>query len=92
LFLLLRFINPASLDLRQQILIFGKEILEIVEGFWIQSEQFHLEHVSPHLILYAKNLFHGDPGFIGGFTGGYVKEEFMGNDTANSSKISIHSI
>jgi hypothetical protein len=59
LFLLLRFINPASLDLQQQILIFGKEILDIVEGFWIQSEKFHLENVSPHLVLFSKNPFHG---------------------------------
>jgi hypothetical protein len=90
--LLLRFINPTSLELRQQILLFDKEILEIVEGFWIQSEQFHLEYVSPHLIMFAKKPFHGGLGFIGGFTGGYVKEEFKRNETANSSKRFIHSI
>jgi hypothetical protein len=92
LFLLLRFINPTSLELRQQILIFGKEILEIVEGFWIQSEKFHLEYMSPHLILFSKNSFHGGPDFIGGFTGGYVKEELRRNETANSSKRFIHPI
>jgi hypothetical protein len=86
LFLLLIFINLASLELRQQILIFGKEILEIVEVFWIQSEKFHLENVSPHLILFSKNPFHGGPRFIGGFTRRYVKEEFRRNETANSSK------
>jgi hypothetical protein len=54
LFLLLRFINPTSFELGQQILEFCKEILDIVEDFWIQCEQFHLQNVSPHLILFAK--------------------------------------
>jgi hypothetical protein len=34
LFLLFIFISPASFELRQQILVFCKEILEIVEDFW----------------------------------------------------------
>jgi hypothetical protein len=42
--------------------------------------------------MFSKNTFHGGPGFIGGFTGGYVKEEFRRNETANSSKRFIHSI
>jgi hypothetical protein len=42
--------------------------------------------------MFSKIPFHGGPGFIGGFTGGYVKEEFMRNETTNSSKCFIHSI
>ena len=83
LFLLLRFINPARLELRQQILIFDKEILEIVEAFWIQCEKLYLQYVSPHIILFSKNRFHGGPGFIGSLIGRYVKKEIERNKIAN---------
>jgi hypothetical protein len=48
--------------------------------------------MSPHLVMFAKNSFHGGPDFIGGFTGGYVKDEFKRNETANSSISFIHPI
>jgi hypothetical protein len=38
--------------------------------------------VSPHIILFSKNPFHGHLVFIGGFIGGYVTEEFKRNETA----------
>jgi hypothetical protein len=39
---LLQFINLASFELRQLILEFCKEILDILKDFWIQCEKIHL--------------------------------------------------
>jgi hypothetical protein len=85
LFLLLYLSTPQALSCDNKSLYLVKTILDIVEGFWIQSDNFHLKHVSPHLVLFAKNSLHGILDIVGVFTRGYVKEELMRNKTANSS-------
>ena len=34
---------------------FCKEILDIIEDFWIQCENIHLQHMSPHIIMFPKS-------------------------------------
>jgi hypothetical protein len=83
--------TPQALSCDIKSLNFVK-ILVILEAFWIQSEKFHLQHVSPHLILFSKEPFQGGPIFIQSLIGRYVKKEIGRNKTANCFECFIHSI
>jgi hypothetical protein len=64
----------------------------MIKIFWIQCEKLHLQHVSPHLIMFSKDPFQGGSGFIGSLTGRYVKKEIGRNKTANCFECLIHAI
>jgi hypothetical protein len=97
---MVRTICFSSFDLSTpQALSCDSKSLNFVKKSWILSKifgsnvsKFHLQHVSPHLILFSKDPFQGGPGFIGSLTRRYVKKEIGRNKTANCSECLIHAI
>jgi hypothetical protein len=96
---MVRTICFSSFDLSTpQDLSCDSKFLKFVKKSWIFSKPFgsnvtlHLQHVSPHLILFSKEHFQCGIGLIGSLTGRYVKKEIGGNKIANCSKCLIHVI